>query len=110
MDSGHIASLTDQNFDKELFEQKNISIVFFKAERCAVCSEMLPVVYEIAEEYKDKLKVFKVDVDDFKALAKRMRIKGIPTLILFKNGEVEQKLAGLLSKEQILNTIEKLVN
>ncbi|KJS19278.1 MAG: hypothetical protein VR72_19960 [Clostridiaceae bacterium BRH_c20a] len=101
-----LVDLDDKNFDEKVFERKALALVFFKAERCGVCSELLPLIEEMAEDYSTKVKMYKVDVDEYKSLAKRMRIKGIPTVVIFKNGEVEKRLGGLISKDELIGHIE----
>lgn len=103
-------NLTEANFDEETFESREPVLVFFGAVRCSVCKELQPIVEEIADEYTGKLKVCWVDVDEYKSLIKRFRIRGIPNLILFKNGEVEERLGGLHAKEELVSLIGKHVN
>lgn len=102
-------SLTDDNFDQETFESSGPVMVFFGAERCPVCKELAPVVDEIADEYTGRLKVCWVDVDGYRSLFKRFRLRGIPTLLLFKNGEVEERIGGLHPKEELVSKIDNLV-
>ena len=101
--------LTDTNFDQETFESSELTVVFFGAERCSVCKELQPIVEEIAEEYAGGLKFCWVDVDRYKSLQKRNRLRGIPTLIIFKDGEVQEKIGGLRSKEELRSSIVKYI-
>ena len=102
-------SLTDENFDQETFDSSDPVLVFFGAERCSVCKELMPVVEEIAGDYTGRLKVCWVDVDQYRSLFKRFRLRGIPTLLLFKNGEAEDRIGGLHPKEELASRIDRLI-
>ena len=98
--------LTKQNFEEEVLKQKGLVLVDFFATWCGPCKMIAPVLSQIAEEYKEKVKVGKVNVDEENELAMQYQISSIPTLILFKDGEVTDILIGLSSKSEI----EKLIN
>jgi thioredoxin 1 len=103
-----ITSLDETNFDSVTFDSSEPALVFFGAEeRCAVCKKLFPLVEELAEEYTGKLKVCKVDVDRHQSLAGRFRLRGIPTLFLFKDGFVEDQLGGFHEKEALVAFLEK---
>lgn len=95
--------LTNQNFKKEVKE--GLVLVDFFATWCGPCKMIAPVISQIAEEYKGKVKVGKVNVDEENELAMEYQIQSIPTLILFKNGEPINTLIGLSSKSEIENMI-----
>ena len=95
--------LTNQNFEEEVKE--GLVLVDFFATWCGPCKMIAPVISQIAEEYKGKVKVGKVNVDDESALAMKYQISSIPTLILFKDGEPINSLIGLSSKSEIENMI-----
>ena len=95
--------LTNQNFKEEVKE--GLVLVDFFATWCGPCKMMEPVISKIAEEYKGKVKVGKVNVDDENELAIKYQIESIPTLILFKDGEPLKSLIGLSSKSEIENMI-----
>ena len=95
--------LTNQNFKEEVKE--GLVLVDFFATWCGPCKMMEPVISKIAEEYKGKVKVGKVNVDDENELAMQYGISSIPTLILFKDGEPIKTLIGLSSKSEIENMI-----
>jgi thioredoxin 1 len=97
--------LTDQNFQKEVLESETPVLVDFWAEWCSPCLMLAPIIKEIDEEYKGKLKVGKLDVDRNPDTAVKYGIMSIPSLLLFKNGKVETQLIGYQSKKSI---IEKL--
>ena len=99
-------NLTNQNFEEEVLKNNGLVLVDFFATWCGPCKMIAPVLSEIAEEYKGKVKVGKVNVDEQNELAMEYRIESIPTLKLFKDGKVIKTLIGLRSKseiEEILN-------
>ena len=95
--------LTSQNFEEEVKE--GLVLVDFFATWCGPCKMLAPVISQIAEEYKGRVKVGKVNVDDENTLAMKYQIASIPTLILFKDGKPIKTLVGLSSKSEIENMI-----
>ncbi len=101
-------NVTKQNFNEELEVKEKIVIVDFFATWCGPCQMLAPVLSKIAEEHKEKVKVCKVNVDDEQELAMKYNVVSIPTLVIFKNGEIKNTIVGLRSKselENIINTI-----
>lgn len=98
-------TLTSSNFDAEVLNSELPVLVDFWATWCGPCKMIAPVVAEIAAEYEGKVKVGKVNVDEENALAMQYRVASIPTLLLFKNGQVVNTSVGYLPKQAI---IEKL--
>lgn len=92
---------TKDNFDAEVIGSDIPVLVDFFATWCGPCQLIAPIIEEIAEEYAGKVKVGKINVDEEQALAIRYGIQSIPTLLIFKNGEVAEKIVGLRSKEAI---------
>ena len=97
--------VTDASFEAEILNSDMPALVDFWAEWCGPCHMIAPHVTAIAEEYGDKVKVAKIDVDSNPAIPGRYGIVGIPTLMLFKNGEVVERITGALPKERILAQI-----
>ena len=100
-------NLSNQNFEEEVLKSKIPVLVDFYATWCGPCKMLAPVISQIAEDYKGKIKVGKVNVDDENDLAMKYKIQNIPTLILFKEGKTIKSLIGLNSKTEIENMINK---
>jgi len=107
--SGNLTHITDANFEEEVLNAGDPVLVDFWAEWCGPCKMIAPVLDEIAEEYAGKLKVCKLDVDANPDTAPKYNVKGIPTLILFKNGTAEAKKVGALSKSQLAAFIDSTI-
>lgn len=101
MASQHVLTLTSQNFQSEVLQSKQPVLVDFWAEWCGPCKMIAPLIDEIAEEYAGRLKVGKVNVDDHQDLATRYGIRAIPTLILFKDGQVRETVVGAPGKRDL---------
>ena len=98
--------LTEKNFEEEVLKEEKLVLVDFWASWCGPCQMLAPVLSQFAEEHKDKLKVGKVNVDEQRDLAIKYNITSIPTLILFKNGEIINISVGFHSKAEL----EEIVN
>ena len=97
--------LNDDNFESEILNSEKTCLVDFFATWCGPCKIMSPVIDEIAAENPD-IKVGKVDVDEAEEIAARFGIMSIPTLILFKNGEVAHKMVGNMPKAKLVSELE----
>ena len=97
--------LTSENFEEEVIKSDKPVLVDFWATWCGPCRMIAPIVEQIADENKD-IKVCKVDVDDQPELTSSFGIQSIPTLIVFKNGEIANKAVGARSKEAILEMLK----
>ncbi len=98
---------TDANFDQEVLKSDKPVLVDFWAEWCAPCRIVAPTVEAIAEQYADRAKVGKLNVDENQLVTSRYNIRGIPTLLLFKNGQIQEQVVGATSKDVILKLLEK---
>lgn len=102
----NIVHVTDASFDEEVLQADVPVLVDYWAEWCGPCKMIAPVLEEIADEYSGKLKVCKMDVDSNTETAPKFGIRGIPTLMIFKNGNAEATKVGALSKTQLTEFID----
>jgi thioredoxin 1 len=103
----NIHSVNDINFDDEVLKSDVPVLVDFTATWCGPCRQIAPFVEQVADEYAGKVKVTKLDIDDSPATAQRYQIRGVPTLYLFKGGEVVAQQVGAVPKSAILQLIER---
>ena len=96
-----IVTLTDDSFTNEVINCPTPILVDYWAEWCGPCKMIAPILKEIATEYAGKVKVAKINIDDNVMIAPKYGVRGIPTLMLFKNGDVEATKVGALSKSQL---------
>jgi thioredoxin 1 len=109
MGDNSIPAVTDGNFEAEVLTASNSKpvMVDFWAEWCRPCHMLAPTVAEIAQDYEGKLKVMKLNVDEAMNTAGRYNIRGIPTLLVFKNGQMVEQIVGAVPKEQITKALER---
>ncbi len=107
--AGNVIELTDADFDDMIHKSEVPVLVDFWAPWCGPCIMMAPITEEIAKGYADKAKVCKVNTDDARDSAMEFGISAIPTIILFKGGQVQQKWVGLTSKKDLSAAIDKLL-
>ena len=101
-----IVHITDDNFETEVLQSSEPVLVDYWAEWCGPCKMIAPVLDEIAGEYQGRVKVAKLNIDDNPNTPPRYGIRGIPTLMLFKDGEVEATKVGAVSKSQLTAFID----
>lgn len=99
--SAGIVSVTDGTFEQEVLKSQGPVLVDYWAEWCGPCKMIAPVLEEIAREYGGRLKVAKLNIDENPSTPPKYGIRGIPTLMLFKNGSVEATKVGAVSKSQL---------
>ena len=97
----HIVHISDESFEEEVLQSEQPVLIDYWAEWCGPCKMIAPVLEEIATEYSDRLKVVKLNIDDNPQTPPRYGIRGIPTLMVFKNGQVEATKVGAVSKAQL---------
>ena len=107
--AGNVVEVSDAEFESSIIQSDKPALVDFWAEWCQPCKMLAPVVEEIAGEYIDKVRVAKVNVDDNPATATKFGIRGIPTLLLFKEGKVVQQIVGVKPKGDITKAIDEIL-
>ena len=99
--SENIIHVSDDSFEQEVLQSEKPVLIDYWAEWCGPCKMIAPVLAELADEYADKVQIAKLNIDDNPATPPKYGIRGIPTLMLFKNGEVEATKVGAVSKAQL---------
>lgn len=99
---------TDQNFEQEVLKSDKPVLVDFWAAWCGPCQMMGPIIEELAQETKEKYKIGKLNVDENRETAAKYGVMSIPTLIIFKNGEVAKQLVGVQAKESLKEELDKV--
>ena len=107
--SDNILTLTDDSFEADVLQSDTPVLVDYWAEWCGPCKMIAPVLEEIAEEYEGKLTVAKLNIDQNEATAPKYGVRGIPTLMIFKGGNVEGTKVGALSKSQLTAFIDSTI-
>ena len=108
--SEKIRTVSDSSFEKEVLQAETPVLVDFWAEWCAPCRMLAPTIEAVGEQYVDTAAVVKLNVDDNPATAARYGIKGIPTLIVFREGKEVERIVGATGKETISRMIEKCLS
>jgi thioredoxin 1 len=99
--SEHVVHVTDATFEEDVLKARKAVLLDFWAEWCGPCKMIAPMLEDIATEYQDKLTIAKLNIDDNPKTPQRFNVRGIPTLILFKNGQVEGQKVGALRKSDL---------
>ncbi len=107
--AANVLAVTDDTFEAEVLKSDLPALVDFWASWCGPCRAIGPVVEELAEEYAGKVKVAKLNVDESPKTPGQYGIRAIPTLIMFKNGEVVDQITGAVSKSHIESALQKII-
>ncbi|MDE2928357.1 MAG: thioredoxin [Acidobacteriota bacterium] len=104
--SDKVQDVTDQSFETDVLQASDPVLVDFWAAWCAPCRMLSPTIDQIAQDFSGRAKVVKLNVDDNRETSAKYGIRGIPTLLLFKNGELRDQVVGATSRENIARLIE----
>ncbi len=109
MASQNVLALTDESFDSQVLSPGTVAVVDFWAAWCMPCKMLAPVIDDLANEYAGRVTVAKVDTDSCRDTAIKYGISSIPTVIIFKNGEMRKKFVGLQQKADLRSAIEEVL-
>ena len=107
MAGNKVVAVNDLNFDEEVLKSDKPVLVDFTATWCGPCRQIAPIVDELAEEYDGKVKVTKLDIDDSPGTAQKYSVRGVPTLLVFKGGEVVAEQVGAVPKARLSDLVDR---
>ena len=98
--------INNENFDSEVLTKDKLTVVDFFANWCGPCRKLAPILEEVETELSENVNFAKIDTDDNIDMAKKYQVSGLPTLLVFKNGQVVERMVGLMPKSSIITNIE----
>src|SRR5437867_12762584 len=104
-----VVKVTDANFEREVLASPEPVLLDFSATWCGPCKQLEPIVEQLADEYQGRLKVGSVDIEESPDTAVRFRVLSVPTIILFKNGEVNTQVVGVVPKGKLADMIARVI-
>ena len=104
-----VTEINTANFDSEVVNNAGITVVDFFADWCGPCRKMGPILEEVEKELASNVKFTKINTDNNIEMAKKYQVSGLPTLMIFKNGEPAERMVGLMPKTSIITNIEKYI-
>jgi thioredoxin 1 len=104
----YVTTLNNENY--ESFINNEYSLVDLYADWCAPCKNITPIINELSSDYKDKVSFGKCNVDENREIVSTLGIRNIPTILLYKNGKIVDKLVGANNKQNFIEALEKLIN
>lgn len=107
--SDAVASISKESWDKDVLQSQDVIMVDFWAVWCSPCKMISPIVEELAKDYEGKVKFFKINTDENPDLASRYKIRGIPTLMFFKKGQLVDQVVGVVPKTQLKEKLDSLL-
>lgn len=102
-----VTEITENTFDEDVLKSDLPVVVDFVAKWCGPCRKLSPVLEEIESTLVDKVKIVKIDADSNREIMKKYSVSGLPSLLIFKNGEPVERMAGMIPKSTIISNIEK---
>ena len=107
--AGNVKEFNEQNFQVEVLDSTQPVLVDFWAEWCGPCKQLMPTIDELANDYSGKVIIGKVNVDENQSLAMNYGIRGIPNLLIFKEGKVQKQIVGNVAKSELESALDELI-
>ncbi len=104
-----ITEITDADFEEQVLKSEKPTLVEFSAEWCGPCKQLAPIIQEVADELSERLKVLHMDVEKGRDTAVKFAVLSVPTVLIFKAGQVVEEITGLVPKKTILDKVQKVI-